>query len=269
LKVLKEVDLVAAEDTRRTRKLLAHYAISTPLTSYFEHNERAKGPRLVEKLKGGKTIALVTEAGTPGISDPGYRLVRLALKESVPVVAVPGASALTAALSIAGLPTDEFTFKGFVPAGAGRRRRFLSELKGADTTVVVYETARRLKATLAEIKGLLGDVPLVIAREMTKLHEEVLRGTVEELSGVLKERELKGEITIVLRAPKAEASLGGLAGEIEKLLEAGSSVKDAAAVASKKLGLPRTVAYGEALKIKKDKKDKKDKKGLILRQGSD
>jgi 16S rRNA (cytidine1402-2'-O)-methyltransferase len=135
--------------------------------------------------------------------------------------------------------------------------------------VIVYETARRLKATLGEIRDILGDVHLVIAREMTKIHEEVLRGTVEELSGVLKERELKGEITIVLRAPKAEEEPGKLSVEIKKLLEAGSSVKDAAALASKKLGLPRTVAYGEALKIKKDKKDKKDKKGLILRQGSD
>lgn len=252
LRVLKEVDLIAAEDTRRTRKLLTHYGISTPLTSYFEHNERVKAPQLVKKLQAGKELALVTEAGTPCISDPGYRLVRLAVMESVPVVAIPGASALTAVLSVSGLPTDEFTFKGFVPAGAGRRKRFIGALKGAGTTFVLYESARRLKATLAGFKAALGNVSLVIAREMTKLHEEVLRGTVEEVEELLGERELKGEVTIVLQSPKTEAGPGRLAGEIKKLLKKGGTVRDAAAVVSKKLGVSRTSAYTEALKVKEE-----------------
>ncbi len=250
LKVLKQVDLIAAEDTRRTRKLLTHYGISTPLTSYFEHNERVKAPLLVKKLKAGKELALVTEAGTPCISDPGYRLVRLAVTESVPVVAIPGPSALTAALSVSGLPTDEFTFKGFVPTGAGRRKRFLGALKGAGTTFVLYESARRLRATLTEIKGVLGNVSLVICREMTKLHEEVLRGTVEEVEELLNERELKGEVTIVLRAPGDEVGPERIAGEITKFLKKGGTVKDAAAAVSKELGVSRTSAYREALKVK-------------------
>lgn len=250
LKVLKQVDLIAAEDTRRTRKLLTHYGISTPLTSYFEHNERVKAPLLVKKLKAGKELALVTEAGTPCISDPGYRLVRLAVTESVPVVAIPGPSALTAVLSVSGLPTDEFTFKGFVPTGAGRRKRFLGALKGAGTTFVLYESARRLKTTLAEIKGVLGNVSLVIGREMTKIHEEVLRGTVEEVEEFLSKRELKGEVTIVLQSPKTEADPERLAAEITKFLKKGGTVKDAAAAVSKKLGVSRTAAYREALKVK-------------------
>jgi 16S rRNA (cytidine1402-2'-O)-methyltransferase len=250
LRVLKEVDLIAAEDTRRTRKLLSHYGISTPLTSYFEHNERTKGPLIVKKLKQDKNVALVTEAGTPGISDPGYRLVRLAVSESIHVVAIPGPSALTAVLSVAGLPTDEFTFKGFVPAGAGRRTRFLLSLKGADTTFVLYEASRRLKNTLGEIKNILGDVFMVIAREMTKLHEEVIRGRVRDIIDQIKDRELKGEITIVLRAPKVEAGLERLVEEIGKLLGGGVSVKDAAAIVSKELGIPKATAYREALKLK-------------------
>lgn len=250
LKVLKQVDLIAAEDTRRTRKLLTHYGISTPLTSYFEHNERVKAPLLVKKLKAGKELALVTEAGTPCISDPGYRLVRLAVTESVPVVAIPGPSALTAVLSVSGLPTDEFTFKGFVPTGAGRRKRFLGALKGAGTTFVLYESVRRLKTTLAEIKGVLGNVSLVIGREMTKIHEEVLRGTVEEVEEFLSKRELKGEVTIVLQSPKTEADPERLAAEITKFLKKGGTVKDAAAAVSKELGVSRTAAYREALKVK-------------------
>jgi 16S rRNA (cytidine1402-2'-O)-methyltransferase len=250
LRVLKEVDLVAAEDTRRTRKLLTNYGISKPLTSYFEHNERAKGRLLVKKLKGGATVALVTEAGTPGISDPGYRLVKLAVEHSIPVVSIPGASALTAVLSIAGLPTDEFTFKGFVPAGAGRRRRFLLSLKGADTTFVLYEAPGRLKATLKEIKNVLGDVEAVIAREMTKLHEEVMRGRVEELMGLVEERKLKGEVTIVIRAPGVEAGAARIAEEIKNLLASGASVKDTAAIVSRELGIPRTAVYKQALKVK-------------------
>jgi 16S rRNA (cytidine1402-2'-O)-methyltransferase len=250
LRVLREVDLIAAEDTRRTRKLLSHYGISTPLTSYFEHNERAKGPLIIKKLKQGKNVALVTEAGTPGISDPGYRLVRLAVSDAITVLAIPGPSALTAVLSVAGLPTDEFTFKGFVPAGAGRRKRFLFSLKGADTTFVLYEAARRLKTTLGEIKDVLGNVFVVIAREMTKLHEEVLRGRVTEIIDQIKDRELKGEITIVLRVPKVEPGPERLAGEIKKFLGGGVSVKDAAALVSKELGIPKATAYREALKIK-------------------
>ncbi|MEE9614896.1 MAG: 16S rRNA (cytidine(1402)-2'-O)-methyltransferase [Thermodesulfobacteriota bacterium] len=251
LRVLKESDLIAAEDTRRTRKLLSHYGISTPLTSYFEHNERAKAPRIVKKLKEGSDVALVSDAGTPGISDPGYRLVRLALEEGVRVEAVPGPSALTAVLSVAGLPIDEFTFKGFVPSAAGRRKKFLLGLRGTGSTVVLYESARRLKATLAEIGSVLGDVEVVVAREMTKLHEELVRGRAEEVAGLMKGRTLKGEVTLVVRTEKVEIEAEDAAGEIRKLLDEGFTLKDAVKAVTAGSGLPKSVVYKEALGVKK------------------
>jgi 16S rRNA (cytidine1402-2'-O)-methyltransferase len=254
LRVLKEVDLIAAEDTRRTRKLLNRYNISTPMTSCFEHNERVKGPAIIKKIVAGSDVAFVTDAGTPAVSDPGFRIVRLAVDASVRVVAVPGPSALTSVLSVSGLPTDEFTFKGFVPARAAARKKFLEALRGADTTIVLYESARRLRATALAISEVLGDVPIVIAREMTKLHEEVLRGTAGELAERLNLKGggvLKGEVTIVMSVPAAAGpSARTVTEEITKLLKSGMGVKEAAAVVSGELGVPRRAAYAEALRIK-------------------
>ncbi|MBI5599694.1 MAG: 16S rRNA (cytidine(1402)-2'-O)-methyltransferase [Deltaproteobacteria bacterium] len=251
LKVLKDVGLIAAEDTRHTKKLLAHYGIGTPVTSYYEHNEREKAPYLLERLKGGVDMALVSDAGTPGISDPGYRLIRLACEEGVRVISVPGPSALMAVLSIAGLPTDEFTFRGFMPARQAERRRFLAELKGADSTFVMYESPRRLKAALDDIKAILADAEVAVGREITKLHEEVIRGTVDRVIGELAGRDVKGEVTVVLRTgKKAPADGETLSSELREMLSAGVPLKDAVKAVASALGMPKSMVYKEALKYK-------------------
>lgn len=256
IRILKEADLIAAEDTRQTRKLLAHYAVSTPVTSYHEHNERNKAPLLVGMLKSGKSIALTSDAGTPGISDPGYRLVRLAAEEGIRVVAIPGPSALTAILSVAGLPTDEFTFKGFIPARAGQRRRFLTELKGTSSTFVFYESPRRLKETLISMEEILGDAEVAIGRELTKLYEEIIRGTVGSAVEAFKGREVKGEVAIVLRTKRSEpasatvAASAALEEELKWMLSSGISLKDAVKAVAKRLGVKKAVVYKEALRLK-------------------
>jgi 16S rRNA (cytidine1402-2'-O)-methyltransferase len=198
LRVLREVDLIACEDTRRTRGLLARHGIAAPLTSYFEHNKLRKGRELLRRLAEGKSVALVTDAGTPGISDPGALLVREARAAGVPVVPVPGPSALAAALSAAGVPADRFVFEGFLPARAGRRRARLEALRGQALTVVLYEAPHRLLETLEAIGLVFGEVELVVARELTKQFEEILTGT----PGALRERfaagPIRGEFTLVI-----------------------------------------------------------------------
>src|SRR4029450_8279166 len=175
LRVLRAVDLVAAEDTRRTRSLLHAYGVGAPLVSYLEHNQARRGPELLRRLQGGARIALVTDAGTPGVSDPGFRLVRLCRDAGVPVVPIPGPSALVAALSAAGVPADRFVFDGFLPVKPGRGRNRLKTGRGLDTTVVVYESPHRIVATLAAIGEVYGEVEVVVGRELTKQHEEVVR----------------------------------------------------------------------------------------------
>ncbi|MDP2689326.1 MAG: 16S rRNA (cytidine(1402)-2'-O)-methyltransferase [Deltaproteobacteria bacterium] len=250
IRVLKEVSLIAAEDTRRTKKLLAHYGIDKPLTSYFEHNEKEKAPLIIEKIKGGMDIALVSDAGTPGISDPGYRLVKLAVENSVTVVAIPGPSALVSALSVSGLPLDEFTFKGFLPSNRTQLRKFLLGLKGAAHTYVVYESARRAASAIEAIEEVLGDIEVIIAREMTKLHEEVMRGRAGKLREALSGRELKGEVTMVLRTGTEEAKASTVEEELLGLLESGFALKDAAKAVAGEFGLPKSEVYKKALEIK-------------------
>jgi len=206
LRILKEAGLIACEDTRQTRKLLDHYAIATPTISYYEHNEAARAEELVGWLEEGLNIAQVSDAGMPGISDPGYRLIKLAIERGITVVPVPGASALTAALVGSGLPTDAFEFHGFLPAKSGQRRTALESFRRAEHTIVVYEAPHRIREALEDVVAVLGpDRPVVIARELTKIHEEFIRGTaVEVLSGV-RERELKGEITLLIGAGESQA----------------------------------------------------------------
>lgn len=258
IRVLREVDLVAAEDTRQTRKLLAHYGIATETTSYHEHNEAGKTPVLVGRLLRGEDVALVSDAGTPAISDPGYRLVKAAVAEGVEVVPVPGPSAITAAMSVAGLPTSEFTFKGFVPATAGKRKKFFLAMRGPGPgTFVMYESPKRLRKTLECISEVLGEVELSVAREMTKIHEEHIRGGVEDVLSGLDERfgegDVKGEVTVVVRTIGAEPA-GDPLDEVAHLLEEGYPVKEVASAVAAEFGITRKEAYRMALRIKEGKK---------------
>src|SRR5208337_3219750 len=200
LRVLKEVDLIACEDTRQTLKLLSHYAIHTRTVSYHEHNEMTKAAELVVDLEGGAKIALVTDAGMPGISDPGFRLITLAIRHHVPVVPIPGASAFLAALVASGLPTDSFRFSGFLPAKPGQRRTFLESIRESPRTQIFYEAPHRVKEALQDIVDVLGaERHVVVAREVTKLHEEFLRGRAAEILQTLNARgEIKGEITLLI-----------------------------------------------------------------------
>ncbi|MBI5970097.1 MAG: 16S rRNA (cytidine(1402)-2'-O)-methyltransferase [Deltaproteobacteria bacterium] len=255
LRVLKEADVIAAEDTRHTKKLLAHFGIKTPLTSCFEHNERGKSVFLIAKLKDGtwKKAALVTDAGTPGISDPGYRLIKFAIENGIAIVPVPGPSALITLLTVSGLPLDTFTFKGFVPTGALVKRRFFIRLKNKKETYVMYESPRRLKDTLDVIHETLGDVHCVIGREMTKLHEEILRGTVSAVKALLEDRVIKGEVTLAIRTEESSQPFEEgitIPDELKKLLAAGLSVKDAVKAVTEATGRPRGEVYNAALRIR-------------------
>ncbi len=199
LDVFGSVDLIAAEDTRRTRKLLAHYEISTKIISYHEHNEFSRTPQLIEMIKEGKSVALVTDAGMPGISDPGAYLVDSALSNGLKVVSIPGPSAVAAALSVSGFSADRFTFVGFIPRKGKRRDEVLEHIADDTRVSVIYESPYRLVKTLSDLASVAGGTrKAVITRELTKLHEEVIKGTLEELSEEFSQRTVKGEITIVV-----------------------------------------------------------------------
>ena len=200
LRILKEVDVIACEDTRQTQKLLNHFAILTRTTSYHEHNEAAKSAELVKQMQEGASVALVTDAGMPGISDPGYRLITLAIQNQLPVVPVPGACAFLSALVASGLPTDSFRFSGFLPAKSGERQAALEAIKNSPRTQVFYEAPHRIVEALTDITEILGTARhVVVAREVTKLHEEFLRGPASEILQTLQAREaVKGEITLLI-----------------------------------------------------------------------
>jgi len=198
LRVLGEVQVIAAEDTRRTRRLLEHFGLATAIVSLFEHNERARIPGLLARLERGESVAVVTDAGSPGISDPGYPLVRAAAAAGVRVESVPGPSAVIAALQISGLPTDAFVFVGFLPPKSAARRRRLEELSERRETVVAFESPHRIDACLADLETTWGDRPMVLARELTKLHEQVLRGTARGVRASLRAEQRRGEIVLVL-----------------------------------------------------------------------
>jgi 16S rRNA (cytidine1402-2'-O)-methyltransferase len=198
LRILKEVDLIAAEDTRRTGLLLKHFGIQAPLTSYFEGNELKKREFILAKLKEGKNVALVSDAGTPGVSDPGFRLIQLAIENQLPIVPIPGSSAVITALSVSGLPTDAFLFKGFLPHKSKKRKDLLKELENVRETLVFYESPHRISETLKDMLEILGDRESVLTRELTKVYEEIIRGKVSEILNQVGDRTLKGEITLVI-----------------------------------------------------------------------
>jgi 16S rRNA (cytidine1402-2'-O)-methyltransferase len=266
LRVLKEVDLIAAEDTRRTRQLLSHYGIHKPLLSYHEHNRRMREESLLEELRGGRNIALVTDAGTPGISDPGEHLVRTAVQESISLVPIPGPSALVAALSVSGLPTESFLFYGFLPSKPPARQKFLRSLKDRPETLIFYESPKRLRSFLEDAFRILGDRQVMVAREMTKVYEEVYRGM---LSGVLKELgeyEIKGEVTIVLEGSTLPARAEGPV--IEEALELyyremGLSMKEAIDRVAEELGVPKKDIYRESLRVKRKVEDQTRQDSLL------
>lgn len=198
IKVLRYVDLIAAEDTRKARQLLARYQVKVPLTSFFEHNEPAKTGALIKRLLNNQDIALISEAGTPGVSDPGFRLIRQAIEHGIEVVPVPGPSAHVAALVCSGLPTDSFHFFGFLPPKGAKRKKRLEEIKELRGTIILYEAPHRLLRTLHDIKDCCGDRQIVVAREMTKIYEEVVRGEITAVLEGLRGKKIRGEITLVV-----------------------------------------------------------------------
>jgi 16S rRNA (cytidine1402-2'-O)-methyltransferase len=254
LRVLKEVDLIAAEDTRQTRKLLAHHGIATRLTSYYDAVEGAKAAPLVKQLKVGKNIALVSDAGTPTLSDPGFRLVQEAVQAGVSVVPIPGPSALAAVLSVSGLPTDRFAFEGFLPAKKRERREKLQSLRTEPRTLVFYEAPHRIGEALEDMAELFGARQVVLGREVTKVYEEFIRGSIGDVIREIAGKEIRGEITLVVSGSAGEkiALEDSLRAEIQELAQKGLRVKEIAEVLGEKFSYPKKDIY--RLVLEKEKK---------------
>jgi 16S rRNA (cytidine1402-2'-O)-methyltransferase len=252
LETLAGADLIACEDTRITRRLLDHYGIATPLTPYHEHNAAAARPKLLERLAGGESVALVSDAGTPLVSDPGFKLVRAARDAGHAVTALPGASATLAALASAGLPTDRFFFEGFLPAKQGQRKTRIAELARIPATLILFESGPRLAAALADLAAGLGGREAAVCRELTKLHEEVRRGALGELARAYAQgAETRGEIVIVVAPPAGDAATLDQ-GELDTLLRRAldrASVKDAVSEVASATGRPRREVYQRALAL--------------------
>ncbi len=253
LRILKETDLIAAEDTRRTRQLLSHYDIHKPLVSYHKHNRRAREELLLTELREGRNVALVTDAGTPGVSDPGEHLVARAVQESIPLVPIPGPSALVAALSISGLSTENFIFYGFLPSKSPARQKLLFSLRERPETLIFYESPKRLRSLLEEALQILGERRAAVAREMTKMYEEVYRGTFSEILDLLGEEEVKGETTLLIEG--ATLSPKGVGVSIREALELyhedGLSMKEAIEHVAQELEVSKRDVYHESLQLKK------------------
>ena len=250
LRVLKEVDLIACEDTRETAKLLHHYDIHKRVLSYHKHNEIVRAAEIALELEAGAKVALVSDAGTPGISDPGHHLVSLAIRHGIPVVPVPGATAFSAALVASGLPTDRFHFIGFLPAKRTQRRKALKALKEEPATLIFYEAPHRVAEALADIEAVLGNRHIVLAREVTKVHEEFLRGRLAQLLPQLRKRPLKGEITVLVAPPDKEAQKQPPRREVSVRArvqrwqkQKGLDLKGALKQVARELGLSRSEAY--------------------------
>jgi 16S rRNA (cytidine1402-2'-O)-methyltransferase len=245
VRVLREVDLIACEDTRQTRKLLDHFEIKTHAISYHEHNEAERAAAMVERLLAGENIALVSDAGTPLVSDPGYRIVKAAVDANIRIVPIPGASALLAGLAGSGLPTDAFRFGGFLPAKSGQRRKVLEQMGSERATLVFYEAPHRIPETLEDIQATLGDRQVVVARELTKLHEEWIRGTPLEVAASLRARpSVKGEITLLIdRAHVPPPDDTPLPEAVEAAMRSGLSRMDAIKQVARRRGLSKREVY--------------------------
>jgi len=252
VRVLREVDSIACEDTRQTRKLLEHYGIARPTVSYHEHNEADRSEELAERLHAGERIALVSDAGMPLVSDPGYRLVRAAIDRGIPVEPIPGPSAALTALAASGLPTDSFYFGGFLPPKPGQRVKTLEALSGERATLVFYEAPHRILEALEAIEQVLGPRPVVVARELTKLHEEFLRGTAGEVRVELAGRDsVKGEITLLIgRATAPPQSDTPVEEAVEALVQSGTPRMDAMKQVARERGLSKRQVYDQLLRHK-------------------
>ncbi len=260
IRILREVDLIACEDTRHTRRLLEKYNIVRPLLSYHEHNERQRATELLERLERGESIALVTDAGSPGISDPAFRIVTAATAGGIPVVPVPGATALVAAVTCSGLPTDSFLFGGFLPPKRAARRARYEAFGTLKATLVFYETPHRIIESLEDALEVLGDREAVIARELTKLHEEFLRGKLSELIETISERPLRGEMTLVIEGAGKdnleEVQSTTISEQIERLMKGRAmSRNDALKAAARSRGISKKLAY-EMLVKERERQDK-------------
>lgn len=252
LRVLREADVIAAEDTRRTKILLRHHGIDRPLTAYYDAVERARAPQLVARMLGGAKVALVSDAGTPGINDPGYHLVREAVAAGVPVVPIPGPSAVTALVSVAGIAAERFVFEGFLPAKRAARRARLEALAGETRAMVFLEAGRRLADFLADAADVLGDRDVVLGRELTKLHEEVRRGRLVALRDALAgEAAPLGELTVLVSGAAEAPAVGAAALDdaIRAALASGQRVREVADTVSGALGVPRRAVYQRALAL--------------------
>ncbi|MCK8817086.1 16S rRNA (cytidine(1402)-2'-O)-methyltransferase [Natroniella sulfidigena] len=261
LDTLKDVDLIAAEDTRRTQKLLNYYQIKTKLTSYHEHNATSKSKQLLSKIKDGVDIALVSDAGMPGISDPGYELIKLLRKQSIQIIPVPGPTAVTSSLVVSGLPTDRFVFEGFLPRKNKERTSYLERLKTEERTIVCYEAPHRLVATLKDILEILGDRQIVVCRELTKKFEEKVDGLVSEVLERFEEQAPKGEIAFVLEGNQGkDQELEGPKWEglsilehLKQRMKEGLTKKQAIKKVAQERDLPKSEVYQIGIKIKVDK----------------
>ena len=261
LRILKKVKLIAAEDTRHTKKLLNYYQINTKVTSYYEYNKFKKAPYLVERLKDGQEIALVSDAGMPGISDPGHVLINLALKNDIKIIPIPGVSALITALVVSGLPTDKFVFEGFLPRKTKERKKYFKSIENEERTIIFYETPHRLKKALKDMLDTWGDRKIIIARELTKKYEEIIRGKLNQVLNEINTKEIKGEITLVVQGGKRgkeNDTINLLKREcimeeyLKKLKNQGYSNKDIIKITQEKLNIPKNIIYKKLLEIKKE-----------------
>ncbi len=248
IKVLSEVDFIAAEDTRKTGLLLNRLGISSSLVSYYDHNKEEKGPRIIERLKNGENCALVTDAGTPAVSDPGEDIVKLAAENGITVISVPGACAAISALTVSGLSAGRFVFEGFLPADNKKRKQRFEELSHEERTFIIYEAPHRIRKTLSELLSFLGDRRISLCRELTKLNEEIIRTTVSEAIALYEEKEPRGEYVLVIEGKQTITNADypeDVNDHVQSLIESGLSRMDAIKAAAKQRGVPKSRIYDE------------------------
>lgn len=256
LNVLREVDIIACEDTRHSGKLLSHYGIETPVTSYFEQNEETKSKTLLSLINEGKNIAVISDAGTPSISDPGYRIVDLCIENEIDVVSIPGPSSVISALTSSGLPTDKFFFTGFLPRSKGKLTELMSKISEYPATIILFDSPKRVVRNLGYILEILGNRKAAICREMTKLHEEIIRGNISDIIKILRDREsVRGEITIIIEGKrdvtnnKSINNSKEIYNRLQSLKKLNLSMKDSVKVVNEEFDVPKNSIYDTALTI--------------------